>query len=143
MSSSAPSALWVATVIALLAITAGCADFERGDPSVDGGAMPAPDPGADGGPLASFATDIAPLLISGCRSCHQAGGTAGSTDFLLTGVADDDFLRVTALIDTANPPLSRLLRKAQGLAHGGGSIYPEGTPEYRALLRWISQGATR
>ena len=66
---------------------ASCADFSRGEPS------PAPDAGArpDGGDAAapdgaalSFATDVYPLLVPTCQSCHATGEQAGDTQLLFT-----------------------------------------------------------
>ncbi|WP_224248012.1 hypothetical protein [Hyalangium gracile] len=121
----------------------GCADFQRGDPSTDAG-VPSGDGGGgggDGGDARSFASDVHPLLIAGCQSCHRGGGSAGNTGFILTGEAEADYAEASALTDTANPGASRLLRKAAGAGHGGGAIYGEGTPEYQTLLAWVAGGA--
>ncbi|MCP3097958.1 hypothetical protein LZ198_03605 [Myxococcus sp. K15C18031901] len=122
----------------------GCADFHRGDPTADAGTPSGGDGGGagdGGGDAPSFATDAHPLLLSGCQSCHRAGGAAGNTGFVLTGDADGDFQAASALTDTAAPAGSRLLRKASGAGHGGGAIYADGTPEYQTLLAWIAGGA--
>ena len=112
----------------------------RGEPSPEAG-QPSPATDAGTGQEISFALAVHPHLVSGCQSCHRSGGPAGSTDFLLTGDADGDFLEATSFIDTVNPPLSRLVRKTAGLGHGGGTIYAAGTAEHQALLAWISAGA--
>ena len=124
----------------VLASALGCADFERGDPSPDAGSN-LPDAGGDGGATVSYATAVHPLLISGCQSCHRSGGAAGSTDFVMTSDAASDFSEATSLVDTSNPQLSRLLRKAAGQGHGGGTIYAESAPEYQTLLAWVAGGA--
>ncbi len=114
----------------------GCADFQRGEPSADGGVA-----GGDGGDSISFASGVHPLLTSSCQSCHRSGGSAGDTRFVMTGDAEADYQEALSLTDTSSPPASRLLRKAAGAGHGGGTIYGEGTPEYQTLLAWVAGGA--
>jgi hypothetical protein len=128
------------TASVLLAAALACADLERGDPSPDAGQQ-LPDAGGGGGAV-SYASAVHPLLASGCQSCHSSSGAASSTAYLMTGEASSDFGEATSFIDTSNPPLSRLLRKASGQGHGGGTIYPEGSPEYQVLLSWASGGAS-
>ncbi|RKH46996.1 hypothetical protein D7X55_29950 [Corallococcus sp. AB049A] len=138
MSSDTRTAL----LATLLTLALGCADFERGPVSADAGPPPTDGGGGgDAGSAVSFASDVHPLLTSGCQSCHRGGGAAGNTSFLLTGDADADYAAVISLTDTSNPSASRLLRKTSGAGHGGGAIYGEGSPEYQTLLAWISAGA--
>ena len=143
MSSDTRVQTRAALLTALFALALGCADFERGPISADAGPSPTDggNAGDAGGGAVSFASDVHPLLTTGCQSCHHGGGAAGSTSFLLTGDADADYAAVISLTDTSNPSASRLLRKASGAGHGGGAIYGEGTPEYQTLLAWISAGA--
>ncbi len=126
----------------LIPLALGCADFGRGDPSLDagGGSPDGGGGGGDGGTL-SFATDVHPLLTSGCQSCHRAGGAAGDTALVLIGEVEADYLEAISFIDVSSPSASRLLRKAAGAGHGGGTLYAEGSPEYQTLLNWISGGA--
>jgi len=124
-------------------VLGACADFERGPLSPDSGTPGGGggDGGSSGGGGVSFASAVHPLLVSGCQSCHQGGGAAGNTAFVMTGDATADFTEASSLIDTSTPSLSRLTRKAAGLGHGGGAIYAEGTPEHQTLLNWVSGGA--
>jgi hypothetical protein len=127
----------------LLAAPLSCADFERGEPTADGGSS-SPDAGGtggDGGETLSFASDVHPLLATGCQPCHHTGGAAGDTTFILSGEASADFSTVSALVDTASPAQSRLLKKASGQGHGGGTVYAVDSPEYQTLLAWVSGGA--
>ncbi|MDQ3266610.1 MAG: hypothetical protein M3Y59_23670 [Myxococcota bacterium] len=127
----------------LIPLVLGCADFGRGDPSPDAGVVP-PDGGGgggDGGGTLSFATDVHPLLLSGCQSCHRAGGAAGDTALVLTGEVEADYLEAISFTDVSSPTASRLLRKAAGAGHEGGILYGEGSLEYQTLLNWISGGA--
>ncbi|RKG65117.1 hypothetical protein D7V80_24330 [Corallococcus sp. CA054B] len=142
MSSDSRIQPLAALLTAAFALALGCADFERGPVAEDAGVPPIDGGGGgDGGDAASFASDVHPLLTTGCQSCHRAGGSAGNTSFLLTGDADTDYAATVSLTDTSNPSASRLLRKASGAGHGGGAIYGADTPEYQTLLAWISGGA--
>ncbi len=100
-------------------------------------------PAGDGGTgtSSSFAADIEPLIGAACMSCHRAGGAASSSALVLTGEARADFSQVTALIDLAAPSDSRLVTKASGRAHGGGTVFAAGTAGLQTLIAWISAGA--
>ena len=143
-SESRPRRRGMGLVVALGAglAFAACADFSRGDPPVDAGDGPPGDASADDAAALSFATDVYPLLTSGCGGCHGAGGAAADTQLVLTAKASADAAAVTRLVDTVAPAASRLLAKASGsTGHGGGTIYAIGSPEYETLLHWIQQGA--
>lgn len=130
--------------LALMA-SAACADFSRGDPPLDagaGGAAGTDAPAGEAGGAVSFANDVYPLLHATCARCHVAGGEAGDTRLVLAGTAAADAPVVKMFVDTVTPTSSRLLAKASGAGHGGGTIYQAGSPEYETLLRWIQQGAT-
>jgi hypothetical protein len=119
-------------------LTTGCADLERGP------APPAPDAaadatGGDGGAI-PFAM-VQPLLDGGCRRCHAPGQEAGDTAFVLTGDVAAEYISVRRLVDPTAPAASRLLAKASGQGHRGGTIYRVSSPEYAALLAWIQSGA--
>ena len=132
----------IAIGIAAACAGAACADFSRGaaSPAVDASA--GVDTGtSDGGTARSFATTVHPLLISSCQHCHSAGAEAGDTQFLLTGDTAADYATVMRLIDTATPSGSRLLSKASGNGHGGGTVLAAGSPAYQTVLEWIQQGA--
>lgn len=120
---------------------AGCADFSRGEPSpkatADAGAGGA---GGQGGGTLSFAADVLPLLMP-CKTCHVANGQASQTSLLFTGNTNTDYATVTRFVDTTAPSGSRLLAKASGSGHGGGTVYAAGSPEYDTILNWIEQGA--
>jgi hypothetical protein len=123
-----------------------CADFSRGEPSAaatDAGAQP--DGGGDGatsdGGAVSFATDVYPLLVPTCQSCHATGQQAGDTQLLFTGDAAADYPTVIMFADTSAPAGSRILSKLSGNGHQGGTVYAAGSPEYQTILHWIEQGA--
>jgi hypothetical protein len=124
-------------LVLLAAALGGCADLERGPPP------PTPDAGPDTGGVdggVSFSS-VRPLIDDGCGRCHTMGGMAASTTFILTGDAAAEYRAVRALVDPGAPASSRLLAKATGQGHGGGTVYRPGSPEYTALLAWISGGA--
>jgi hypothetical protein len=142
-------------IIVLVLAAAGCADFERGKPSADAGAPPvpltdaaAPGGGADlggsndAGPHAlSFARDVHPVLLDLCARCHSDGGQASRTGLLLSRDAARDLVQTVKFINQENPAGSRLLGKATGTGHEGGAVVMVGTPEYRTILAWITQGS--
>jgi hypothetical protein len=125
----------------------GCADLERGDPLPDAAA---PDSGAgstgdaasgDGAAARSFARDVHPLLVDRCRRCHSSSGEASDTDLVLSDDAAQDLVQVGKIIDPANPAGSRLLTKAAGMGHSGGTVLAAGSPEHQTIVEWISQGS--
>jgi hypothetical protein len=130
--------------IALLAVCFGlgaCADFSRGaeSPIVDAAVESAGE--ASDGAAASFAATVEPILIVSCERCHSAGGMAGDTQLLLTGAAAADYATVSRFVNAAAPAGSRLLAKAGGTGHGGGTVLAAGSPEFVTVLQWIQQGA--
>ena len=132
--------------VAGLVVVAGCADVSRGTEAVrlDAGADLTSEGGADGDlgdvPAASFATTVHPLLLAKCQRCHATGAQAGDTQLLFTGAAATDYVTVSRLVDTSAPAGSRLLSKASGNGHGGGTVLAVGSPEYQTVLLWIQQG---
>ncbi len=133
-----------AGVLAGALALASCADFSRGEPSpaTDAGARPdGGDAAAPDGAALSFATDVYPLFVPTCQSCHATGEQAGDTQLLFTGSAPDDYPTVITFVDTSAPAGSRLLSKLGGSGHQGGTVYAAGSPEYQTILHWIEQGA--
>jgi hypothetical protein len=127
--------------VALILALTGCADFDRGDPTPDSGSSVVDGGLGSSGQAVSFASQVHPLLSTGCQTCHRSGGIAGGTSFVLSGSVESDLSAATGFIDLSNPSQSRLLRKAAGLGHGGGSVYPESSTEHQTLFSWISGGA--
>lgn len=123
----------------LLGAVLGCADFSRGAPALDAGETADAAVKSDGAAL-SFATDVYPLLTP-CMNCHVPGGAASSTSLIFMGNAAADYTTVLAFVNTSAPASSRMLAKASGNGHGGGTIYAAGTAQYETILTWIQQGA--
>jgi hypothetical protein len=128
---------------ALLLAAVGCADLQRGAAVGPADAASAAEVGsADAAaPPLSFARDVHHLLVDGCARCHTSNGAASRTSFLLVDLAEPDRQQALAFVDQDNPAGSRLLAKASGAGHGGGTVYAAGTPEYQTVLVWIMQGS--
>jgi hypothetical protein len=123
----------------LVLLAGACADLERGP------AAPAADAGSDasgdgGGGGAGFAAARA-VLTARCASCHAPGQAAGQTALLFTGDQAADYAAARMFVDLGQPAASRLLSKAAGQGHGGGSILRPESPEYATLLAWTQGGA--
>lgn len=130
----------------LLASALACADLERGEPLPDAAAVdmtaPTTEAGGEAGAAGrSFARDVHPLLVDGCARCHSRDGQASNTQLLLTADAAADLPAVARFVNSDNPAGSRLLIKGAGMGHGGGAVYAVGSPEYRTILEWITQGS--
>lgn len=107
------------------------------DGAADGAAVTPPDGG--GAPATTFAT-IHPLLLSACRDCHRAGGQAANTTLLYNGNASADLAATLPYINRNDAGNSRLLTKAAGRNHGGGSVWAQGSSQAAAVIQWIQQG---
>jgi len=104
---------------------------------------------ADARPV-SFATEVVPIFSKhGCNAggCH--GKAVGQNGFKLSLLGFDPAFDFEALVRegrgrrvfAASPSASLLLKKSTaGMPHGGGRKFAEGSPEYRTIHRWISQG---
>lgn len=136
--SSEPRCLLLGGVLLL---AGACADFERGPaaPPVDAGSDASGGAGSDAHD-AGFAAARA-VLIARCAGCHAPGQNAGGTALLLGGDAAADYAAVRMFVDVDQPAASRLLRKASGQGHGGGSILLPESAEYATLFAWMQGGA--
>lgn len=124
-----------------LGVAAACADFERG-PRWDDDDSGASDAGTgDPSDGLSYADGIDALLVSGCERCHAPGASAGGTGFVLTTDVDANYLQALDFVNLEDPGASRLLSKAAGQGHGGGTIYDSRSNEYDSILEWIEGGA--
>jgi len=139
------------TVFALSLTAVGCADFERGPYPVPPDTV-TPDTGSSdvavedtggGCTPGDYTTAIYPLVQLSCDSCHVSGGAGGSTGFVLSGNAADDYDHIVANLDLNNAASSILLTKGGGKSHGGGTIWAAGGTELAELICWISAGAPK
>lgn len=100
----------------------------------------------------TFLRDVAPILDRrGCSTsgCHGKNGGAGGFQIsLLTLAPEEDYDPIVKgdggrRIDLKDPENSRfLLKPTGGDGHKGGVRFKEGSPEYRAILQWIREGAS-
>jgi len=133
---------WLLLMIALIA---GCAGFTRGEQWVDEDvdAPPAgPEDTSAGGTNSTYSGDIHDLLLDGCERCHSPDGAANGTAFIiLANDIEASYSSVIEFVDVDAPSSSRLLSKAAGMGHGGGTIFDTRSAEYAEILAWIEQGA--
>jgi hypothetical protein len=120
------------------ALLLGCADFTRGAYwEVDGQAT---EGGLEG--ELGYERDIHPLLDAGCERCHGPGNSAGDTNYsVISTDIGASYMSALGFVDLDSPGDSRLLSKAAGSGHGGGTIFAEDGDEYDLILQWIEQGA--
>jgi hypothetical protein len=90
-----------------------------------------------------FSGAVHRALLGACQSCHNPGGVAASSAFVLSGALDADFAATQRQVNAGPPGRTPLLRKASGAGHAGGAVLREGAAEYQLLARWISEGAKR
>ena len=125
-------------VITLCLALVGCADFKRGEYWEED------EEEAEGADTEgySYEADVHPLLDSGCERCHGDGGSAATTAFFITPAdVESSYMSTLQFVDVADPEGSRLLSKASGNGHGGGTIYDDQSGEYAVILSWIEVGA--
>jgi hypothetical protein len=92
----------------------------------------------------TFEGDVYPILLSKCSACHEAGGAASGTSYVLTSGAGADFDMINALVAPGDPAGSLLLQKPSGaVTHGGGGLLAETSVEYQTIAAWIEQGAVQ
>lgn len=137
------------SVFALSFTAVGCADFERGPSPVPPDTFVADTGGGDalsgdtggGCTPGDYESAIYPLIQLSCDSCHVSGAAAGSTGFVLTGTAADDYANIKANLNLTAPASSPLITKGTGKAHGGGAVWTAGSADVDELICWISAGA--
>src|SRR4030095_15026750 len=98
-------------------------------------------------PPINFPNEIVPIFSKyGCNSggCHgKSGGQNGFQLSLFGFTPEVDYASLTRdsrgrRVFPAAPEHSLLLRKATGdLPHGGGARFEQGTPDYKAIYRWM------
>ena len=136
MPSNLPGFFRPRSLASLLVLLCGCGGFTRGKPSPmeAGVCMAGPESGR-------FAVEVYPILEGKCMACHVASGVASSTEYVLSGELEADHEVVRALVDVDSPADSKLLSKASGNSHGGGSVLSSSGSEYKTILDWIADGA--
>lgn len=98
-----------------------------------------------------FETDVHPILIERCASCHQPGSDLASNQFVLTGSLRGDYqVTLTMIADTCLPENSALLQRPTSNGIGPFPHPQIGTPpgpvmspleeDYLTIRDWIAAG---
>jgi hypothetical protein len=127
------SSSYLALLAALVCGGVSCADFHRGHAPGDGGHGSDGSQGAD----QAFEKLVYPILQRNCADCHSAGPQDPSTNYVLTGNANQDRAMVLALVTPGNPSDSLLLVRATGNAHTGGRRLDVDGADYQTIADWI------
>jgi hypothetical protein len=127
------SSSYLALLAALVCGGVSCADFHRGHAPGDGGHGSDGSQGAD----QAFEKLVYPILQRNCADCHSAGPQDPSTNYVLTGNANQDRAMVLALVTPGDPADSRLLMQASSADHGGGQRFATDSLEYQTIAYWI------
>ena len=108
---------------------------------------------ADAPPPPSFNADVMPVLTKiGCNggSCHGAlNGQNGFKLSLFGYEPDEDYEMIVhkhdgRRVNLTDPEKSLMLLKPTfQVPHGGGQVLKKDSPEFRALLTWLKDGAQR
>ncbi len=108
---------------------------------------------ADAPPPPSFNADVMPVLTKiGCNggSCHGALNGQNGFKLSLFGYEPDQDYDMVVLkhdgrrVNVKDPEKSLILLKPTfQVPHGGGQVLKKDSPEYRALLTWLKDGAKR
>ena len=83
--------------------------------------------------------DLWPFVSTDCLSCHQEGGPAGQSAFILTANQQDseEIIWSIATQTIGNSQQSSILSKARGLSnHGGGMRVQQNSAEERLIKEW-------
>lgn len=85
----------------------------------------------------SFSANVMPILTGNCKSCHGSNGR-----FSVTSVGET-YNNIQALKGSAKVSGQYVIDKgSNSVGHGGGSIIPASSAEYKTIQAWISAGAT-
>ena len=108
---------------------------------------------AEGPPPPSFNADVMPVLTKiGCNGGNCHGALNGQNGFKLSLFGyepDEDYEMIVHKHDGRRVNLKEpekslmLLKPTFQVPHGGGQVLKKDSPEFRALLTWIKDGAQR
>jgi hypothetical protein len=104
--------------------------------------------------MATFESQVLPVLRTNCIGCHQAGTTNAppppgvsfrGNRFVLTGDADGDFgVSLSMITDACTPGSNYLLQRPSTVPHPSGAtgqataLLPVGSAGYTSIFNWIS-----
>ncbi len=88
-----------------------------------------------------FDTQVYPVLMAKCGSCHKVGGSGGRSKLILSADVAASFEVARAQVDPSKAATSPLLRRGTGEKHAKAIASP--SVEYDLFLKWIETGARR
>lgn len=84
----------------------------------------------------TFGSDVMPVLVTKCQSCHGSNGA-----FTVT-TASSTYSNIVALKGSATAGGQYLLDKgSNSLGHGGGIVIATSSAEYATIKSWVDAGA--
>ena len=103
--------------------------------------------------VATFESQVYPILNNACASCHQAGLSPGENfrgnRYVLTGDAEGDFnVTLTMINNACNAAANPLLARPSTAPHPAGAtgqttpLLPPGSAGYNAIANWIATGCS-
>jgi hypothetical protein len=103
--------------------------------------------------VATFESQVYPILNNACASCHQAGLSPGENfrgnRYVLTGDAEGDFnVTLTMINNACNAAANPLLARPSTAPHPAGAtgqttpLLPPGSASYNAIANWIATGCS-
>jgi len=85
----------------------------------------------------------APMVSQNCLQCHNPTGAANATQFVLRASSEAGYLEANLNVIKSVAELEKngtsliLLKPTGGIAHEGGKVLEEGTPEYENLAQLV------
>ena len=89
-----------------------------------------------------YEEELWPLISSECLSCHQSGGPAEQSAFLITSdqQASEEMIWSMGIQTIGSTDQSWVLSKARGLSnHGGGMRVLQNSVEERLVKEWTAR----
>ena len=84
----------------------------------------------------SFSKNVMPILSAKCKSCHGSNGNFSVTS------ANGTYANIGGLKSPITAGVQYLIDKgSNSLGHGGGSVIPTSSSEYKTIKAWINEGA--
>ena len=84
----------------------------------------------------SFSKNIMPILLAKCKTCH------GSNGRFSIGSTNATYANIGALKSPITTAAQYLINKGSNqINHGGGSVIPANSNEYKTIKAWITEGS--
>lgn len=108
----------------------------EGDDGTGGGTDTPTTPPPVTSTASTFGSDVMPVLVTKCQSCHGSNG-----NFTVT-TASSTYANIVALKGSAAAGGQYLLDKGSNTAgHGGGEVIATSSAEYATIKSWVDAGA--